>query len=230
MVIVTLADIHGYASGIDRISGRLAAADLVILAGDITRFGGMTAAKRVIDRIRQHTSRIAAVAGNCDLPEVETYLDEQDLSLHGNVRRINGIRFAGIGGSLPCPGPTPNEMTESEFRRHLVRLTAGLSNTEPCILITHQPPFNTLNDTTANGTHAGSRSIRQFIEQVQPMICITGHIHEGAGIDTIGNTQVINPGPFFDGHYGHIIIGRGIESIKICSYYETTRDDIEDGK
>jgi Icc-related predicted phosphoesterase len=28
------------------------------------------------------------------------------------------------------------------------------------------------------------------------LICLTGHIHESIGIDTIGRTKIINPGQF----------------------------------
>ena len=218
MDIITLTDIHGYAPGIDRISDQLAAADLVVLAGDITQFGGTSAAKRIIHHIRKHTPRILAVSGNCDYPEVETWLNEEGLSLHCQCKRVHGIQFTGIGGSLPCPGLTPNEMTENQFKRCSEQLASGLSVTEPHILVTHQPPFQTMNDTTTDGNHVGSQSIRQLIEDVKPMMCITGHIHEGAGIDTIGSTRVFNPGPFFGGYYGCITIGRQIESMEIRSY------------
>jgi len=43
--------------------------------------------------------------------------------------------------------------------------------------------------------------VRSFIEQEQPLICFTGHIHEGVGIDSIGKTKIVNPGPFKDGGY-----------------------------
>jgi len=41
----------------------------------------------------------------------------------------------------------------------------------------------------------------RFIEETQPDICISGHIHESAGEDTIGVTRVFNAGPFKGGGY-----------------------------
>ncbi|MFI5398703.1 MAG: hypothetical protein ACHQ9S_24510 [Candidatus Binatia bacterium] len=32
-------------------------------------------------------------------------------------------------------------------------------------------------------------------------MCITGHVHESAGIDRIGGTTVVNAGAFRDGGY-----------------------------
>lgn len=49
--------------------------------------------------------------------------------------------------------------------------------------------------------HVGSKIIRKFIEDIQPLACFTGHIHEGKAIDTIGNTKIINPGPFKKGKF-----------------------------
>ena len=38
----------------------------------------------------------------------------------------------------------------------------------------------------------GSTAARQFIEEVKPDVCISGHIHESAGVDRIGPTQIFN--------------------------------------
>ena len=43
--------------------------------------------------------------------------------------------------------------------------------------------------------------MRAFIEEHQPEVCITGHIHESAGVDRIGRTVVVNAGALRDGGY-----------------------------
>ena len=65
----------------------------------------------------------------------------------------------------------------------------------------HQPPKDTCCDIVSAGFHVGSPLLRQFIEQVQPLIVVTGHIHESAGIDHIGRTVVVNPGSLAEGKY-----------------------------
>jgi Icc-related predicted phosphoesterase len=69
------------------------------------------------------------------------------------------------------------------------------------IYIMHSPPFGTRLDFIQGGKSAGSRSIRDFIEETQPLLTLHGHIHEspelsGTYIDQIGGTPSINPGQF----------------------------------
>ncbi len=60
--------------------------------------------------------------------------------------------------------------------------------------------------------HVGSRAVRAFIEAVQPLVCFTGHIHGGVGIDTIGVTRIVNPEPLSSGGYAYAEITRwGVE-------------------
>ena len=70
------------------------------------------------------------------------------------------------------------------------------------ILICHQPPHKTL-DKVSNkygapkqwwGKHAGSKTIRKYIEEKQPRYVFCGHIHEGAGKTKIGKTEIYNLG------------------------------------
>lgn len=76
------------------------------------------------------------------------------------------------------------------------------------ILVAHQPPRDTVNDVIHGGIHVGSIAVREFIEDQQPLACLTAHIHEGTGIDTIGRTKVVNPGPVRDGRYAYLALGR----------------------
>jgi Icc-related predicted phosphoesterase len=67
------------------------------------------------------------------------------------------------------------------------------------VAVMHAPPFGTRCDVLFNGEHIGSRAIRQWIEQHQPLLTLHGHIHEspkqsGSFFDRIGSTLVINPG------------------------------------
>jgi Icc-related predicted phosphoesterase len=69
------------------------------------------------------------------------------------------------------------------------------------IYIMHSPPFDTRLDVTQGRKSAGSRSIKAFIEENQPLITLHGHIHEstelsGSYYDRIGKTLSINPGQF----------------------------------
>jgi len=47
------------------------------------------------------------------------------------------------------------------------------------------------------------------------LICFSGHIHEAQGMETIGETKVINPGPLREGKYAYARINTQIEKIEI---------------
>jgi uncharacterized protein len=69
------------------------------------------------------------------------------------------------------------------------------------IYLMHSPPFATTLDQIEGGRAAGSRSIRRFIEENQPLLTLHGHIHEAPEIsgsyqDRIGKTLCVNPGQF----------------------------------
>ncbi len=52
------------------------------------------------------------------------------------------------------------------------------------------------------GHTAGSTwAVREWIERVEPSLVISGHIHEGRGSESIGDIQVVNCGPAFEGYY-----------------------------
>lgn len=201
MVIVALADIHGDIKRLRAISHDLSAADVVLLVGDLTNFGRQADASRVVHAVRKYNEHVLAVPGNCDYPEVDAYLTSEGINLHRKSVTVNQIAFMGLGGSLPCPGKTPNEFTEDKLRTFLEEASADFDPAMPVVLVSHQPPYRTVTDLARNGQHVGSQSVRTFITQVQPMVCFTGHIHEGRGIDTIGKTPVVNPAPLREGGY-----------------------------
>jgi Icc-related predicted phosphoesterase len=84
------------------------------------------------------------------------------------------------------------------IREDLNRLPKPLSN-KKAIYVMHSPPFGTKLDFIQGEKSAGSRSIKAFIEENQPLLTLHGHIHEspelsGAYFDRIGETISINPG------------------------------------
>lgn len=204
--IIHLTDLHGAVNNITKIGDELRQADVVVLSGDITHFGSTEDVKLIIQNIAVFNDNIFCVPGNCDYSEVEKYLTDLEINLHRrSIERENYI-FCGLGGSLPCPGYTPFEYEDDEANGWLSEMKNENKSSKPLIFVSHQPPCNTINDRLANGDHVGSKSIRDFIETENPILCLTGHIHEGIGIDIIGNSMIINPGPFRMGYYASIKI------------------------
>lgn len=215
MIIVALADIHDNLEGLSAASEDLSAADVVLLVGDLTNFGRQDAASRVVRAIRKYSDRVLAVPGNCDYPEVDAYLRGEGINLHRRCVVVEGVAFVGIGGSLPCPGRTPNEFSEEDFEAFLAEAGSAVHPYDPLVLVTHQPPRGTVTDRIWNGLHVGSESVRAFIIGMQPVLCLTGHIHEGRGVDSIGRTKVVNAGPLSTGGYVYARVGRNAAEVEI---------------
>jgi Icc-related predicted phosphoesterase len=208
--IIALADIHdGGIQYLDKLAEDLATADVVLLVGDLTNNGKWADAERVVNAVRQYNESILSVPGNWDGPEVADYLTKANMNLHGRQVIFQDVAFVGVGGALPSIGQTVNEITESQFEAFLARAISGLDPAQPQILVSHQPPINTTADKAGAEFHVGSYSVREFVEQTKPLICFSGHIHSGIGIDTIGRTKIVNPGALWQGGYAYALLNEG---------------------
>lgn len=206
---IAFGDIHNRTEKLAEISGLKEAAGIIV-TGDLTFAGGREAARRVLDAVAAGGSLAAAQIGNMDKPEVNDFLQEKHLNLHGQALKLHPLVTAiGAGGSNSTPFNTPSEFSEDEIAALLRRGLEAAGEYEHLIVVAHVPPFGTVCDKLADGGHAGSRAVREFIEEVQPGLCLCGHIHEAQGMDMIGNTPVINPGAFADGGYIKITLENG---------------------
>lgn len=191
--IIAISDIHGRTNYDHKIINALSSVDLIIIAGDITDFGGKNEASIIINGIKTINQNILAVSGNCDRPDVVELLKSEGINLHGEIREFKGMSFFGVGGSGVTPFNTPQEYSDEEFEAILNRYKKGQYIN---IFVSHSPPYKTKVDKTLMGMHVGSKKVREFIVRHQPQICICGHIHEARNIDLIGKTMIVNPGTF----------------------------------
>jgi len=61
----------------------------------------------------------------------------------------------------------------------------------------------------------GSRAVRTVIEQVQPVLSLHGHIHESRAMNSIGRTQVCNPGSLYpDGILQGVLVTLDRDKVK----------------
>jgi Icc-related predicted phosphoesterase len=176
----------------------------VILSGDLTNFGGIDDARKVITEVRSVCPNVLALPGNLDQHEVIPFLEADGIALHGKGRVTGGVGIFGCGGSNISPFGTPLEFTEDEIYATLRAGYEFVRDVRPLLMICHPPPFDTKCDRIMSGKPVGSTAARRFIEEVKPDVCISGHIHESAGVDRIGPTQIFNAGPFKGG--GYIVI------------------------
>ncbi|MBN2621660.1 metallophosphoesterase family protein [candidate division WOR-3 bacterium] len=195
MDLLAITDIHGRKNLPEAIKTQISNADLIVIAGDITNFGGYNDARDIIHTLTTINDHIVAVPGNCDRITVNKYLIDNDLSLHMATRVIQNIALYGIGGSGKTPFHTPQEYSEEDITMTL-QAWEKQEAAKWHVLVTHSPPAHTKLDRTIMGLHVGSKVIRSFIETFEPDLVICGHIHEGRGIDYINTTLCINPGTF----------------------------------
>ena len=186
---------------IERLAPALRTADIAILTGDLTNFGEPDDALRVVDAVRAHCPIVWAVTGNLDMAWVIDALRARGVSLHGEARRVGELGVFGCGGSNITPMDTPTEYEEHELRAILERGHATVADAPRRLMICHTPPFDTRLDRLMNGTPVGSPAVRAFIESHRPQVCVVGHIHEGRGVDRVGDTLVLNAGALRDGGY-----------------------------
>lgn len=222
MRIIAFGDIHGDPGSFAAIPG-LSQADLVILTGDLTNFGGREDAATVLRQVKAVHTKILALPGNLDRKDVSALLDDKGITLHGRGRLLDAsdasVALHGVGGSNITPFATPNEYSEEEIANLLAagfnEIADAVRNGSLHLLVAHPPPLNTKTDKISAGVHVGSRAVRQFIETHQPALCLTGHIHEARAVDTIGATTIINPGMVQDGGYIDISIRNDVAAASI---------------
>lgn len=201
MKIVSIGDVHMATRNLARMGEIWRDTDLAIIAGDLTNFGGVEDARKVLDEVRGCCKNVLAVPGNLDQPETFPYLEREGIALHGNGIVIDGVGIFGCGGSNITPFKTPSEFTEEEIYAALAEGYAAVHDVRPLIMVCHTPPLETKCDRIVSGKAVGSSAARRFIEEHQPEVCISGHIHESAAVDSIGKTIVLNAGPFKGGGY-----------------------------
>jgi Icc-related predicted phosphoesterase len=201
MKIVSFGDVHMATRNLDLMGDVMRDADMVIISGDLTNFGGDDDARKVLDDVRRVCRRVLALPGNLDRREVTAFLEREGVALHGRGLVLDGVAVFGCGGSNITPFHTPTELTEDEIYATLMTGYEQVRGHRPLLMVCHTPPFETRCDRIIGGRAVGSTAARRLIEEVKPDVCISGHIHESAGADAIGPTRVFNAGPFKGGGY-----------------------------
>jgi hypothetical protein len=187
MKILAFVDLHGSKSALKKIIKRGKDVDLIICAGDFTIFG--EGQKYILSKLDKMGKPVLVINGNHE--------DDMDLKMsckkfkncyfiHKRKFRKNGYLFLGWGGG-------GFSFKDKDFERHSKKFKSMIKKDDKVVLVTHAPPYKTKID-DIGGEHAGNKSFRKFIEQVKPVLAISGHLHECVGEDNIGKTKVINPG------------------------------------
>ncbi len=189
MKVLIFSDIHGDIRALERLVAQ--PADVYISAGDLSNFGKML--DRCGEIMQPLGERAWMLPGNHETQKQNAEFCARFgfTDFHRKIRKVGNSAWAGLGYSNITPFKTPGEYTEDEIAAALKEFD-GIPSLN---LVVHFPPYDTKLDEFAPGKHAGSATLRAWVEQQKPATLFCGHIHETAGIaDTLGATKCFNVG------------------------------------
>jgi uncharacterized protein len=187
--ILLFSDIHGDLKSLRRIVAH--PADLYICVGDLATFGkGLERCGEVLAPLGE---RLWVLPGNHEThDDTRAFCSRHGfVDFHRQVKTLGATTWAGLGYSNITPFKTPGEYSEEQIAEAL----AAFDGIDKLYLVVHFPPFNTTLDEFAPGKHAGSPTLRAWVERAKPAFLFCGHIHETAGkSEMLGATKCINVG------------------------------------
>jgi Icc-related predicted phosphoesterase len=209
--IFAFTDFHGDQEAFRRARQTIAREkpDVVLVAGDIVNHDGQKA-KQFLTHLGEAGSPVYFVPGNMDGVDLMAWSGSESVrGLHGRCEYWKNVGLIGLGGSPHGVFTTPIEYSEEVARDVLGRALRNYHGGN-LILVSHCPPKDTKIDRVILGQHIGSTSVREFIMRTQPILVVSGHVHEAQGDDKIGSTVVVNTGPAKNGKYARISIDNSV--------------------
>ncbi len=220
--ILALADVHGHIRPLKSTLEEAGDVDYILVGGDLSSYDGRLGSEvvYVLDEwCKEHGCRAFIVPGNTDGKELSSLSLEAASVIHMRVEMAPPYVVGGIGGGLGFSFWDVSRLTDDVMASYVDdfvrKYGAGLAPYR-WLLLTHTPPYGTKADILYTGTHAGSKALRSLIESRKPLITVCGHIHESRGIDNIGRTLVVNPGPNYRRFYSIIELTDETPEARLC--------------
>lgn len=205
MKFLVISDIHGNIDVLNKMDSQFNEADAVLFAGDFCECFKPETSKPTMEALLKKHDEIYSVLGNCDEPDFIEEMEDAGINAEKTLNYTQGLAIIGSGGGSKFTGKTPNEREESDLISDFDILDqeefeGDYSNV---IIISHNPPKDTVCDAVNPELHAGSQQFRDLITEKRPLAVVTGHIHEGCGVDKIQDTVIMNSGSLGEkGTYG----------------------------
>jgi uncharacterized protein len=202
MRLLVVSDFHGSIEAAHKTAAKAkkTEADAIIVCGDITHFGSVENAEKILAPLTALGLPVLFVAGNCDPSQLAEAQIKGAVNLHEQCHELGMVSFLGLGASPASRFYSWFEMSETKILNTLMQTADRCSEGRSLVVVSHTPPKGTKVDRAFSAIHAGSISLRTFIEKRKPNIVFCGHIHEAKGIDHIGDTIIVNPGPVRHGN------------------------------
>ncbi|MFC4871954.1 metallophosphatase domain-containing protein [Negadavirga shengliensis] len=189
MKITLISDTHGRHRSLSPPLG-----DMIIHAGDISGVGQEEEIADFFDWYSglDFTHKIL-IAGNHDfffekagVERLKTVIPKDVIYLEDNGINIEGVNIWGSPITPWFNNWAFNRQRGKEIKEHWKLIPKDTD-----ILITHGPPRGVL-DRNARGIPAGCDDLLKIIQKLKPKYHIFGHIHEGHGSLTKGQTTFVN--------------------------------------
>lgn len=189
--IACISDTHGYHDEVV-----IPECDILIHSGDATGRGSLHEIDKFAKWFNEQPARYKVfVAGNHDFEfekhkelavKVLTYKTDI-IYLEGEDVVIEGLKIWG--------GPWQPYFCNWAFNVHrytgeLKEIWSRIPN-DADIVVTHGPPYG-VNDKAFRGGKCGCNDLLVALDRVQPMVHVSGHIHEGYGWNYFNNILCIN--------------------------------------
>lgn len=178
-----------------------------IMAGGVRRWVSIAEERLKGSKVKCYVS-----PGNDDRFEIDDALKSSSVVLYPEDQVIwldDHHEMITSAWTNPTPWHSPRETTEEKLPEIFNRMVSRVEHMQDCIFNLHCPPYNTpidlapeldgtlkpkLSGGAVSMVHVGSSTVRQVIEEHQPLLGVHGHIHESHGFVKIGRTMCINPG------------------------------------
>jgi Icc-related predicted phosphoesterase len=152
------------------------------------------------------------MCGNDDLFSIDEVIREFPFIQNPDMTRLEmdiGFDIVGLSDANMTPWKCERDLEETELEKKLDTLASLVRNPENTIAVLHVPPYDSgldlcpeldknLKIITQGGQvvmkSAGSKAVRAWIERIQPVLSLHGHIHESPGHVHIGRTLAVNAG------------------------------------
>ncbi|MDP2749277.1 MAG: metallophosphoesterase [Nanoarchaeota archaeon] len=189
MKFLAFADMHGNRKQLEKLVRRAKKekVDFIVCAGDISIFERRL--NEMLSVLGKSKLPVFIIPGNHESDSLLAKLSKKHklFFLHKKIFEIDGFFIAGFGGG-------GFSLTDRDFEKTAKKFYKVFKKNRNFILITHAPPYRTKVDLIGR-SHCGNKSIANFIKLSQPLVAISGHLHETEGKkDKIGKTLVVNPG------------------------------------
>jgi uncharacterized protein len=164
-------------------------------------------------RLRGTGCRCFMAPGNDDFLEIDSALEGGDAVIFAEnkcLQLTEAHEMITTGYSNLTPWDTERELDEAALAARIDGMASQVNDPSNLVAVLHAPPFNSsidqapeldamLNVSLKVGggvvmAPVGSAAVRSFIEDVQPLLGLHGHVHEGLGSEVIGRTLCLNPG------------------------------------